>query len=65
MSMLVMSTPNHNFMFAPRTTVAGLAALFTAMWLQLETPRWAMWTVFIISQPVHGDALRKKVSCVN
>lgn len=45
--------------FATRTTVAGIAALFTAMWLQLDTPRWALWTVFIVSPPVRGNALRK------
>src|SRR5450755_1012163 len=45
--------------FALRTTLAGIAALFTAMWLQLDTPRWAIWTVFIVSPPVRGNALRK------
>jgi uncharacterized membrane protein YccC len=45
--------------FALRTTLAGMAALFVAMWLQLDTPRWAIWTVFIVSPPVHGNALRK------
>jgi uncharacterized membrane protein YccC len=48
--------------FALRTTVAGLAALFVAMWLQLDTPRWAIWTVFIISPPMRGNALRKTVA---
>jgi len=45
--------------FALRTTLAGLAALYTAMWLQIDTPRWAIWTVFIVSPPVRGNALRK------
>jgi uncharacterized membrane protein YccC len=45
--------------FALRTTLAGIAALYTAMWLQLDVPRWAMWTVFIVSPPVRGNALRK------
>jgi uncharacterized membrane protein YccC len=45
--------------FALRTTLAGLAALYSAMWLQLDTPRWAIWTVFIVSPPVRGNALRK------
>src|SRR5271169_4959335 len=48
--------------FALRTTLAGIAALFTAMWLQLDTPRWAIWTVFIVSPPVRGNALRKTVA---
>src|ERR1700722_3479864 len=45
--------------FALRTTLAGLAALYAGMWIQLDTPRWAMWTVFIVSPPVRGNALRK------
>jgi len=45
--------------FAARTTLAGLVALYTAMWMQLDTPRWAIWTVFIVSPPVRGNALRK------
>src|ERR1700722_10124349 len=48
--------------FALRTTLAGLAALYTAMWLQLDTPRWAIWTVFIVSPPVRGNALRKTMA---
>src|ERR1700721_1721563 len=47
------------FDFALRTTLAGLAALFVAMWMQLDTPRWAIWTVYIVSPPVRGNALRK------
>lgn len=45
--------------FVTRTTVAGIAALMVAMWLQLDTPRWAIWTVFVVSPPVRGNALRK------
>lgn len=52
-------TTTGDIVFALRTTVAGIAALFTAMWLQLDVPRWAMWTVFIVSPPVRGNALRK------
>lgn len=48
--------------FALRTTLAGMAALFVAMWLQLDTPRWAIWTVFIVSPPVRGNALRKTMA---
>src|SRR5580700_1505813 len=48
--------------FALRTTLAGIAAMFVAMWLQLDTPRWAIWTVFIVSPPVRGNALRKTVA---
>ena len=46
-------------LFALRTTLAGFAALFTATWLQLDVPRWAIWTVFIVSPPIRGNALRK------
>jgi uncharacterized membrane protein YccC len=48
--------------FAMRTTLAGIAAMYVAMWLQLDTPRWAIWTVFIVSPPVRGNALRKTVA---
>jgi uncharacterized membrane protein YccC len=48
--------------FALRTTLAGIAAMFVAMWLQLDTPRWAIWTVYIVSPPVRGNALRKTVA---
>jgi uncharacterized membrane protein YccC len=50
--------------FALRTTLAGMAALFVAMWMQLDTPRWAIWTVFIVSPPVRGNALRKTAARV-
>ena len=46
--------------FALRTTVAGIAALFVAMWLQLDTPRWAIWTVFIVSPPLRGNACARR-----
>jgi uncharacterized membrane protein YccC len=35
-------TTTGDVVFALRTTLAGIAALFTAMWLQLDLPRWAM-----------------------
>jgi uncharacterized membrane protein YccC len=49
----------HNIEYALRTAVAAVAALYTAMWLQLDVPSWAMWTVIIISPPVRGDVVRK------
>ncbi|MGA2231856.1 MAG: FUSC family protein, partial [Tepidisphaeraceae bacterium] len=48
--------------FALRTSLAGLAALYAALWLELDTPQWAIWTVFIVSPPVRGNALRKTVA---
>lgn len=53
------STNEGNLGFVLRTTLAGIAALLVAMWLQIDTPRWAIWTVFIVSPPVRGNALRK------
>jgi uncharacterized membrane protein YccC len=50
--------------FAVRTAGAGIAALFAAMWLQLDVPRWAMWTVVIVSPPLRGNALRKTAARV-
>ncbi len=52
----------HQLMYVLRTTSAAIAALCTAMWLQLEVPRWAIWTAIIVSPPVRGDARRKTVA---
>jgi uncharacterized membrane protein YccC len=48
-----------DWVFAVRTTAAGLLALFIAYALQLKQPQWAMMTVFIVSQPVAGMVLAK------
>lgn len=45
--------------FAARTTVAAMGAVLVAMWLHLDVPRWAIWTVLVVSPPVRGDAMRK------
>jgi len=37
--------------FAIKTFVAGLLALYVAFWLGLDEPRWALLTVYIVSQP--------------
>lgn len=55
-------TGTADIVFALRTTLAGIAALLTAMWLQLDVPRWAILTVFVVSPPVRGNALRKTVA---
>jgi len=55
-------TSTSDIAFALRTTLAGMASLFAAMWLQLDVPRWAIWTVFIVSLPARGNALRKTVA---
>ncbi|MGA2124957.1 MAG: FUSC family protein [Xanthobacteraceae bacterium] len=45
--------------FALKTLLAGLLALFLAFWLELDEPRWALLTVFIVSQPDSGLVLAK------
>jgi len=48
-----------DWIFALRTTSAGLIALLAAYALKLEHPQWAMMTVFIVAQPVAGMVLAK------
>ncbi len=48
-----------DWIFALRTTSAGLIALLVAYALKLEHPQWAMMTVFIVAQPVAGMVLAK------
>ena len=50
--------------YSLRTAMASMAALYVAMWLQLDTPRWAMWTVVVVSLPTRGDILRKAAARV-
>jgi uncharacterized membrane protein YccC len=45
--------------FALKTYVAGLLALYVAFWLGLDEPRWALLTVYIVSQPESGLVLAK------
>jgi uncharacterized membrane protein YccC len=45
--------------FALKTFVAGLLALFVAFWLGLDEPRWALLTVYVVSQPESGLVLAK------
>ena len=48
-----------DWIFALRTTSAGLIALLAAYALELDHPQWAMMTVFIVAQPVAGMVLAK------
>ncbi|MGB3643305.1 MAG: FUSC family protein [Mesorhizobium sp.] len=48
-----------DWIFALRTTSAGLIALLAAYALNLDHPQWAMMTVFIVAQPVAGMVLAK------
>jgi uncharacterized membrane protein YccC len=45
--------------FAFKAFVAGLLALFIAFWLELDQPRWALLTVFVVAQPDSGQVLAK------
>ncbi|CAO4147940.1 FUSC family protein [Methylorubrum aminovorans] len=50
--------------FGLRTAFTALAVLWLAMWLQLETPRWAAWTVLALALPTRGQVGRKGISRV-
>lgn len=52
-------TTRSDWIFALRTTLAGLVALLVAYALGLGQPHWAMMTVFIVAQPVAGMVLAK------
>ncbi|MDA8252174.1 MAG: FUSC family protein, partial [Rhodospirillales bacterium] len=45
--------------FALRTSAASLLALYLAMSLHLDTPRWAAWTVLTVSVPSLDHAFVK------
>ena len=45
--------------FSLKTFVAALLALYLAFWLGLDQPKWALMTVFIVSQPDSGLVLAK------
>jgi uncharacterized membrane protein YccC len=45
--------------FALKTYVAGLLALYLTFWLGLDEPRWALLTVYIVSQSESGLVLAK------
>src|SRR5579859_8210386 len=40
---------------------AVLAALYISLWLDLDRPYWAMFTVFIVSKPISGAVRAKGV----
>ena len=48
--------------YAILTVLAGVGALYVSMWLQLDTPRWAIWTALTVSRPVRGAILRTTVA---
>jgi uncharacterized membrane protein YccC len=52
---------NTGIPFGLRTTAAALVALWLAMWLQLDTPRWAAWTVMSLALPTRGQVAAKGI----
>jgi uncharacterized membrane protein YccC len=46
-------------MFAVKTFLAALLALFISFWLALDEPYWALLAVFIVAQPDSGLVLAK------
>ncbi len=46
-------------LFGLRIALAALAALWLAMRLQLENPRWAAWTVMSLALPTRGQVAQK------
>src|SRR5262249_46313226 len=47
------------WIFAAKTTASGLLALLIAFTFDLEQPKWALLTVFIVAQPQSGLVLAK------
>src|SRR6202045_2649131 len=47
------------WIFAAKTTAAGLLALLVAFTFNLDQPSWALLTVFIVAQPQSGLVLAK------
>ena len=45
--------------FAVKTYLAALLALFISFWLALDEPYWALLTVFVVAQPDSGLVLAK------
>src|SRR4030088_2775019 len=45
--------------FAAKTTASGLLALLVAFTFDLDQPKWALLTVFIVAQPQSGLVLAK------
>ncbi len=48
-----------NFVFALRTSLAGLVALAISYWLALQDPQWSFLTVYLLAQPTTGAVVAK------
>lgn len=58
----MLKSPLFESLFALKTFMAAMLALYLSMWLGLENPSWAMMCVYIIALPFSGMALVKGVS---
>jgi hypothetical protein len=61
---IVLTPDSSAVMFALRTAIASLLALFIAYFLELEGPYWAATTVLIVAQPMRGMVIAKSVNRV-
>ncbi|MGH2342133.1 FUSC family protein [Segnochrobactraceae bacterium EtOH-i3] len=50
-----------NFVVSIRLAVAAITALALAYWLELQSPQWAILTVYLLTQPAAGAAIAKGV----
>lgn len=48
-------------LFALKCYIAGMMALYIAMWIGLERPYWAFLTSFIVAQPLAGAVISKAI----
>lgn len=48
-------------LFALKCYIAGMMALYFAMWIGLERPYWAFLTSFIVAQPLAGAVISKAI----
>src|SRR5712692_11946093 len=55
----IIAPPWTPWIFAAKTTVSGLLALLVAFTFNLDQPKWALLTVFIVAQPQSGLVLAK------
>lgn len=53
------SPPKEAIYFSLRTIIASFLALAIALWMQLDSPKWAMMTVWIVAQTSPGETIAK------
>lgn len=57
----VRNAGRREWQFTLRTFVAGMVALYLALRLGLDEPKWSMMTVYIVAQPLGGMVLAKGI----